>query len=79
MEIVAGGLAAIGDGLEHLRYLERPHLALYIGGMGAHGANFYTDLACRYGFEREAKQVQDLYLAGKKQEAAAAVPDALLS
>ncbi|MFI5268204.1 MAG: LLM class F420-dependent oxidoreductase, partial [Chloroflexota bacterium] len=78
LEIVAGGLLAIGEGLEHLRDLERPHLALYIGGMGARGANFYTDLACRYGFEHEAKQVQDLYLAGKKQEAAAAIPDALL-
>jgi F420-dependent oxidoreductase-like protein len=77
-EIVAGGLVAIGDRLEHLRDLERPHLALYLGGMGARGANFYTDLACRYGFEAEARKVQDLYLSGRKEEAAAAIPDALL-
>ncbi len=78
LEIAAGGLAAIGDGLDQLRDLERPHLALYIGGMGARGANFYNDLACRYGFEAEARRIQDLYLAGRKDEAAAAVPEALL-
>jgi hypothetical protein len=44
-------------------------LALYIGGMGAKGRNFYNDLARRYGYEQEAEQVQDLYLAGKKMEA----------
>ncbi len=55
----------------------KPNLALYIGGMGARGKNFYNDLACRYGFEAEAKKIQDLYLDGKKNEAAAAVPDAL--
>ncbi len=55
----------------------KPMLALYIGGMGARGKNFYNDLACRYGFEAEAKKIQDLYLAGKKEEATAAVPDAL--
>lgn len=78
MDITAGGLVAIGDGLEHLRDGERPHLALYVGGMGARGANFYNDLAGWYGFEAEAKLVQDLYLDGKKTEAAAAIPDALL-
>ena len=52
----------------------RPMLALYVGGMGARGKNFYNDLACRYGFEAAAKEIQDLYLDGKKQEAAAAVP-----
>lgn len=55
----------------------KPMLALYIGGMGARGKNFYNDLACRYGFEAEAKKIQDLYLDGKKDEAAAAVPDVL--
>ena len=54
------------------------HLALYVGGMGARGKNFYNDLVCRYGFEAEAKHIQDLYLDGKKLEAAAAVPDALV-
>ena len=78
LEIVAGGQLAIGDGLEHLRDLERPHLALYIGGMGARGKNFYNDLAVRYGYEAEAKEIQDLYLGGQKQEAAARVPAALL-
>ena len=52
----------------------RPALALYIGGMGARGKNFYNDLAVRYGYEAEAKTIQDLYLDGKKDEAAAAVP-----
>jgi F420-dependent oxidoreductase-like protein len=78
LQVVAGGPVAIGDGLEHLRNVERPHLALYVGGMGARGANFYNDLACRYGFEAEARRVQDLYLAGDKQAAAAAIPQALV-
>ena len=52
----------------------RPLLALYIGGMGARGKNFYTSLAGRYGYERQAAVIQDLYLDGRKQEAAAAVP-----
>ena len=56
----------------------RPRLALYIGGMGAKGANFYNDVVCRYGFEREAGEIQDLYLAGEKEKAAARVPDALI-
>jgi alkanesulfonate monooxygenase SsuD/methylene tetrahydromethanopterin reductase-like flavin-dependent oxidoreductase (luciferase family) len=55
----------------------KPMLALYIGGMGARGKNFYNDLACRYGFEADAKRIQDLYLDGKKAEATAAVPDQL--
>src|SRR6185295_1132995 len=55
----------------------KPMLALYIGGMGARGKNFYNDLACRYGFEAAAKTIQDLYLVGKKDEAAAAVPNDL--
>jgi F420-dependent oxidoreductase-like protein len=56
----------------------RDHLALYVGGMGARGKNFYNDLAVRYGFAGEAADVQDLYLAGKKAEAAAALPDELV-
>jgi F420-dependent oxidoreductase-like protein len=56
----------------------RPMLALYLGGMGAKGRNFYNDLIRRYGFEGEADAIQDLYLAGKKDDAAAAVPDELL-
>jgi F420-dependent oxidoreductase-like protein len=56
----------------------KPVLALYVGGMGAKGKNFYTRLAERYGYERDAATIQDLYLAGKKNEAIAAVPDALV-
>ncbi len=56
----------------------REHLALYIGGMGARGRNFYNDLAVRYGFEAEAAEIQDLYLTGRKAEAAAAVPEDLV-
>ncbi|HET9077679.1 MAG TPA: LLM class F420-dependent oxidoreductase [Acidimicrobiales bacterium] len=78
--IAGGGLLAIGEGDEvaSLRNLSRPMLALYIGGMGARGRNFYNDLACRYGYEKEAADIQDLYLAGKKEEAAAAIPDEIL-
>ncbi|MFN8034363.1 MAG: LLM class F420-dependent oxidoreductase [Acidimicrobiia bacterium] len=70
----------VGDDedLDTFRGLLRPFVALYVGGMGARGKNFYNDLACRYGYEAAAKEIQDLYLDGKKQEAAAAVPDALL-
>jgi F420-dependent oxidoreductase-like protein len=69
---------AVGDDLAALRDLVRPLVALYVGGMGARGKNFYHDLACRYGFEAAAHTVQDLYLDGKKVEAAAALPDELL-
>jgi F420-dependent oxidoreductase-like protein len=78
LEVVAGGPVAVGEGLENLRDLARPLLALYIGGMGAKGRNFYNDLVRRYGYEAEAEQIQDLYLDGKKDEAAALVPDELL-
>ena len=76
MEIVAGGLAAVCSEQEApaLRDLARPNIALYVGGMGARGHNFYNDLFRRYGYEAAAEEIQDLYLAGKKAEAAAAVP-----
>jgi F420-dependent oxidoreductase-like protein len=67
----------LGDDVAACLAFIKPFLALYIGGMGARGKNFYNDLACRYGFEDAARTIQDLYLAGKKNEAAAAVPDAL--
>ena len=79
MQIAAGGIAAVGDGLEDLRELVRPVTALYVGGMGARGRNFYNTLMCRYGFEQEAAEIQDLYLSGKKDQAAAAVPAELLA
>ena len=56
----------------------RAQLALYIGGMGARGKNFYNELAQRYGYEGPAKVIQDLYLSGKKAEAEAAVPDVIV-
>lgn len=68
----------VGQDVDACRSMVKPMLALYIGGMGARGRNFYHDLACRYGYEAAADKIQDLYLAGKKQEAAAAVPDELV-
>jgi F420-dependent oxidoreductase-like protein len=79
LEIVAGGPLAIGDDLEHLRELARPMLALYFGGMGARGQNFYNDVLKRYGFEQEAAQIQDAYLSGDKKTAAAMVPAELVA
>ncbi|GAA4375799.1 LLM class F420-dependent oxidoreductase [Nocardioides caricicola] len=76
LEISAGGMVAIGEGPETKALLDfvRPMYALYVGGMGARGKNFYNDLACQYGYEEEATKIQDLYLDGKKDEAAALVP-----
>jgi F420-dependent oxidoreductase-like protein len=67
----------LGDDAKACLNFIKPVLALYIGGMGARGKNFYNDLARRYGYEAEAKKIQDLYLDGKKNEAVAAVPDEL--
>jgi F420-dependent oxidoreductase-like protein len=78
LDVVAPVTVAIGDDLDHLLDAARPQFALYIGGMGARGQNFYNDLARRYGYEAEAEKIQDLYLAGHKAEAAAAVPIDLL-
>jgi F420-dependent oxidoreductase-like protein len=78
LEVVAGGLLSVGEGAEAVREFSRPMVALYVGGMGAKGKNFYNDLVCRYGFEEEATAIQDLYLDGRKEEAAKLVPDALL-
>ena len=78
LEIAAGGLVAIGDDVTRIRELSRPMVALYVGGMGARGRNFYNALARRYGYEKEAELIQDLYLDGNKKEAAAAVPDDFL-
>ncbi|NYI43773.1 F420-dependent oxidoreductase-like protein [Nocardioides aromaticivorans] len=76
LEISAGGMVAIGEGPETKALLDfmRPLYALYVGGMGARDKNFYNQLACEYGFEKEAKEIQDLYLSGKKKEAEALVP-----
>lgn len=68
----------VADDVQACRDFLKPMLALYVGGMGARGQNFYNRLAGRYGYEAEAAAIQDLYLDGKKGEAAAAVPDALV-
>jgi F420-dependent oxidoreductase-like protein len=69
---------SMGDDLEKCRDALRPGLAFYIGGMGAREANFYNDLIKRFGYEAAAADIQNLFLAGKREEAAAAVPDALI-
>jgi F420-dependent oxidoreductase-like protein len=74
LDVIAAAPLAIGDDVTGLRDLLRPQLALYVGGMGARGKNFYFDLACRYGYEKEAAAIQDAYLDGRKDEAAALVP-----
>ncbi|GAA0359236.1 LLM class F420-dependent oxidoreductase [Microbispora corallina] len=78
LDVIAQAVLAIGDDVDDVLELGRPMAALYIGGMGARGRNFYNDLARRYGFEKEAALIQDLYLDGKKEEAAAQVPRELL-
>ncbi|MFD9397956.1 LLM class F420-dependent oxidoreductase [Streptomyces sp. NPDC060011] len=75
LQVVAGGPLAIGEDAAALRDLVRPRIALYVGGMGASGKNFYNDLAVAYGYEKEARLIQELYLSGRKAEAEAAVPD----
>jgi len=79
LEIAAGGILAIGEDLvgpeaDRIRDLGRAQTALYVGGMGARGKNFYNDLARRYGYVDEAIEIQDLYLSGQKDAAAAKVP-----
>jgi F420-dependent oxidoreductase-like protein len=79
LEISAGGLLAIGDHLvggarDQILDLSRPQTALYVGGMGARDKNFYNDICRAYGYEKEAIDIQDLYLEGRKEEAAARVP-----
>lgn len=74
LSVVAGGMVAITDDPDPILNFGRSMAALYIGGMGARERNFYNQLACRYGYEAEAKLVQDLYLDGKKREAAAEIP-----
>jgi F420-dependent oxidoreductase-like protein len=80
LDIIAQAGLAIGEGPETtaLRDLSRPMLALYIGGMGARGRNFYNDLAVRFGYAAEAAAIQDAYLDGRKDEAAGLVPASLL-
>ncbi len=78
LEVAATVMVAAGEDTAACRDQLRPFFALYLGGMGARGRNFYNDLACRYGFEAAAGEIQDLYLEGRKDEAAARVPDELI-
>jgi F420-dependent oxidoreductase-like protein len=77
-EIAATVSVLVGDDVDELRDTLRPHVALYVGGMGAKGRNFYNALVRRYGWEAEAERIQELYLAGKQREAISAVPDELV-
>jgi alkanesulfonate monooxygenase SsuD/methylene tetrahydromethanopterin reductase-like flavin-dependent oxidoreductase (luciferase family) len=77
-EIAATVNVLVGDDVDALRNALKPHVALYVGGMGAKGKNFYNALVSRYGWEAEAARIQELYLAGKHREAIAAVPDELV-
>ena len=77
-EIAATASVFVGNDVDALRDALRPHVALYVGGMGAKGRNFYNSLVGRYGWEEEAERIQDLYLGGKQREAIAAVPDELV-
>jgi F420-dependent oxidoreductase-like protein len=78
LDVMVSASLAIGDDVEDRLAWAKPQLALYIGGMGARGKNFYHNLATRYGYGEVADRIQDLFLAGKKAEAIAAVPDDLV-
>lgn len=78
LEVYAGPTLAIGENVEPLREFVKPHLALYIGGMGAKGKNFYHTLATKYGYGPQADRIQELYLSGDKEGAAKVVPDELV-
>jgi F420-dependent oxidoreductase-like protein len=78
LDVMVGTSLAIGDDVDERLESLKPQLALYIGGMGAKGRNFYHNLATRYGFGDVADRIQDLYLGGNKKDAIAAVPDELV-
>jgi F420-dependent oxidoreductase-like protein len=77
-EIAATVNVLVGDDVDALRNALKPQLALYVGGMGAKGKNFYNALVRRYGWEDAAEEIQELYLAGRRRDAIAAVPDELV-
>jgi F420-dependent oxidoreductase-like protein len=84
LQISAGGMVAIGDeyagdGADRILDMARPNVALYVGGMGARDKNFYNTIAKKYGYVDEATEIQDLYLSGRKEEAAAKVPREMLA
>jgi F420-dependent oxidoreductase-like protein len=77
-EIAATASVLVGDDVRALRDGLKPQIALYVGGMGAKGRNFYNALVRRYGWEAEAQRIQELYLGGHRRDAVAAVPDELV-
>jgi F420-dependent oxidoreductase-like protein len=78
LDIAPAVPAVLSDDVESARDALKPYYALYVGGMGARGKNFYNELACEYGFEEAAKTIQDLFLDGRQRDAAEAVPDELV-
>jgi F420-dependent oxidoreductase-like protein len=78
LDVIVTAPFHIGPGADQALEAHRQRVALYVGGMGARSANFYNDLAVRYGYADEAARVQELYLAGEKAAAAAALPDELV-
>lgn len=78
LDVMVGVSLAVGDDVDDRLQWAKPQLALYIGGMGAKGRNFYHNVATRYGFGEVADRIQELYLSGRKAEAIAAVPDDLV-
>jgi F420-dependent oxidoreductase-like protein len=78
LDVMVGVSLAIGDNVDDRLQWAKPQLALYIGGMGAKGRNFYHNVATRYGYGALADRIQELYLSGQKAEAIAAVPDELV-
>jgi F420-dependent oxidoreductase-like protein len=77
-EVAATVNVLVGDDVQALRDALKPQLALYVGGMGAKGRNFYNSLVRRYGYEADAERIQELYLGGHHRDAIAAVPDELV-
>jgi F420-dependent oxidoreductase-like protein len=80
LQIMAGGTVALGKGpeVQQAREATRANVGFYVGGMGARDKNFYNELFHRYGWEQEAKEIQDLFLSGKREEAFSKVPDEYL-
>ncbi|ETB39600.1 F420-dependent oxidoreductase [Mycobacterium avium subsp. hominissuis 101] len=78
LDVMVHASLAIGDDVDQRLAWVKPQLALYIGGMGAKGRNFYHNLATRYGFGEVADRIQELYLSGRKQQAIDLVPDELV-
>src|SRR5436190_15664536 len=77
-DVVAVCPVMVGEDVQVCLDMLKPYVALYVGGMGARGRNFYNSLVSRYGYEKEAVEIQDLYLEGRKVDAAALVPDELV-